>query len=224
MRRCRAAHAHGQRDAMNRQSAIVIGAGGHAHACIDVIEQHGGFDIAGLIGLPEEMHSEHFGYAVIATDDDLPALAAEYPVAFVALGQIATPDARIRLFLLATKLGFALPTVVAADAFVSAHASIGPGTMVMHGAIVNAGATVGRNCIVNSRALVEHDASVGDHCHVSTGAILNGKVTVGAGSFIGSGAILKDGVSVGERCLIGMGLCVRHDQAAHTRLAGQRTS
>jgi hypothetical protein len=60
---------------MSKPKLILIGAGGHAHACIDVIEQHGGYQIAGLVGKPEEMHDHHLGYTVIGTDDDLPKLA-----------------------------------------------------------------------------------------------------------------------------------------------------
>lgn len=57
---------------MSEPRLIVIGAGGHAHACIDVIEQCGSYEIVGLIGLPEEMKTEHLGYAVMAVDSDLP--------------------------------------------------------------------------------------------------------------------------------------------------------
>ena len=59
---------------MSKADIILIGAGGHCHACIDVIEQHAQFNIAGLVGLPSELQNRHFGYSVIATDDDLPQL------------------------------------------------------------------------------------------------------------------------------------------------------
>lgn len=202
---------------MSKPSLILIGAGGHAHACIDVIEQHDQFRIAGLVGMPEDMHTRHLGYSVIATDNDLPQLAKEYQYAFIAVGQIQSPDSRIRLYQQAIELGFQLPVIIAPAAHVSRHAIIGAGTIVMHGAIVNAGAKVGVNCIINTRALLEHDATVEDHCHISTGAILNGDVSIGAGSFVGSGSIIKEGVALGKRCVVGMGLSVRHNQTDHAR-------
>lgn len=205
---------------MSKPSLILIGAGGHAHACIDVIEQHGQYQIAGLVGMPEEMHAQHLGYSVIATDHDLAELAKAYQYVLITVGQIRSPDSRIRLYQQATELGFQLPVVIAPTAHVSRHATIGAGTLVMHGAIVNAGARVGNNCIINTRALVEHDATVEDHCHVSTGAILNGNVCIGAGSYIGSGSVIKEGVSIGKGCLVGMGLSVRHNQADHARFVG----
>jgi sugar O-acyltransferase (sialic acid O-acetyltransferase NeuD family) len=206
---------------MSKPSLILIGAGGHAHACIDVLEHNGKYQIAGLVGMPEELHAKHLGYDVIAIDSDLPELAKSYQYALITLGQIQTPDHRVRLYELATKLGFKLPTVISPMAHVSRHAQIGTGTIVMHSAIVNADVSVGKNCIVNTRALVEHGATVEDHCHISTGAIINGDVYVGAGSYIGSGSVVKEGVFIGKGCLVGMGLFVRHNQAEHARFIGK---
>jgi len=209
---------------MSKLGLILIGAGGHAHACIDVIEQHGGYQIAGLIGVPDEMHDHHLGYTVIGTDANLHELAKTIPYALITLGQIKAPDHRIRLYEQAVALGFQLPTIVAPSAYVSRHATIGAGTIVFHGAIVNAGASVGGNCIINTRALLEHDAVVADHCHVSTGAIINGNTAIGSGSFVGSGSIIKEGVSLGRDCLVGMGLAVRHNLPNNAQFTGDKTS
>jgi sugar O-acyltransferase (sialic acid O-acetyltransferase NeuD family) len=205
---------------MSKPSLILIGAGGHARACIDVIEQHGQFQIAGLIGLSEEMQRYQFNYSVMATDKDLPILVKSYQYALIAVGQIQTPDFRVSLYQQATDLGFHFPLITSPFAKVSRQANIGAGTIVMPGAIVNAGARIGRNCIINTRALVEHDVTVADHCHISTGAILNGEVNVGAGSFIGSGSVIKEGVTIGQRCVIGMGLAVRHSLSDHAFFIG----
>lgn len=206
---------------LSKPNLILIGAGGHAHACIDVIEQNGLFQIAGLIGIHEEMHSHRrLGYTVIGTDKDLPELAKTYRHAFIAVGQIKSPDRRMQLYRELLEFGFELPTIISPDAYVSRHAEIGTGSIVMHDVIVNAGAKVGNNCILNTRALVEHDTIVGDHCHISTGAILNGNVCVGEGSYVGSGSVVKEGVVMGFRCLVGMGLSVRHDQMDKSRFLG----
>lgn len=205
---------------MSKPSLILVGAGGHAHACIDVIEQQGQYQIAGLIGMPGEIDAQHFGYSVIATDADLSELSRDYPRAFISIGQIRSPDVRIRLYCRLLELGYQLPTVISPAAYVSRHATIGMGSIVMHGAVINAGAKVGNNCIINSRALVEHDAIVDENCHISTGAILNGNAHVGAGSYVGSGSVIREGITLGEGCMVGMGLFVRHSQASGTRFVG----
>ena len=209
---------------MSKPGLILIGAGGHAHACIDVIEQHGGYQISGLVGMPDEMHDHHLGYVVIGTDNDLPELVKTIQYALITLGQIKTPEHRIRLYQQAKALGFQLPTIIAPSAYVSRHATLGDGTIVMHGAIVNAGASVGKNCIINTRALLEHDATVSDHCHISTGAIINGNTAIGSGCFVGSGSIIKEGTSLGQGCLVGMGLAVRHNHPENAQFAGHKTS
>lgn len=209
---------------MSKASLILIGAGAHSHACIDVIEQHGGYQIAGLIGMPDEMHDHRLGYAVIGTDGDLPELAKTTPYALITLGQIKTPAHRIRLYKQVLAIGFQLPTIISPSAYVSRHASIGAGTIVMHGAFVNAGASVGENCIINTRALIEHDATIADHCHISTASVINGNATIGSGCFVGSGSSIREGVSLGQGCLVGMGLAVRHYLPNNTQFVGYKLS
>jgi sugar O-acyltransferase (sialic acid O-acetyltransferase NeuD family) len=174
--------------------------------------------------MQEEMHSLHQGYAVIATDYDLPQMIKDYQYAFISVGQINSPKRRIHLYERLLELGFILPTIIAPTAHVSHHATVGAGTIVMHGAIVNASARVGNNCIINTRALIEHDSIVADHCHVSTGALLNGSVRIGEGSFIGSGCVIRDGISLGRNCIVGMGVSVRHNQPNDTKFTGHRIS
>lgn len=204
-----------------RKNLILIGAGGHARSCIDVIEQEGKFKITGIVGLESELGLQVNGYEVIATDKDLSTLIGKAQFALVALGQISSPDTRVSLYQRASKARFELASVVSPSAYVSPSAQIGNGTIVMHGAIINTGAKVGSNCIINSRALLEHDTQVLDNCHISTGAILNGGVLVEEGCFIGSGTIIKEAVSIGERSVVGMGSLVRSSLSANSRFLGE---
>lgn len=190
---------------MSQASILLVGAGGHALACIDVIEAQGVWCICGLLGTSEEYGSELCGYPVIGTDEDMETLYEDQASALVCVGQIKSPEPRIKLFKRLRQLGYELPAIIAHTAWVSPHARIGAGTIVMHGAIVNAGAIVGENCIINTMSLVEHGAIVGDHCHIATGALINGDVQVGDGSFIGSGSRIREGVRVGSRCIVGLG-------------------
>ena len=207
---------------MSKPSLILIGAGGHARACIDVIEHLDTFDIAGLIGNEEELQHECLGYRVIATDSDFAKLAKQYQYAIITVGQIESALLRQRFYDQAVVIGFKLPTIISPTAHVSRHAVVGDGTMVMHGAIVNAGAKVGNNCIINTNALIEHDAIVADNCHISTGAIVNGAANIGFGSFVGSGSIIKQGTRLGSNSVVGMGITVRHDHTENSRILTSR--
>ena len=209
---------------MTQGPILLIGAGGHARACIDVIEQERRFAVPGLVGLPHEVGTRILGYVEQGTDADLPALLGDYSHALVTVGQIKTPEPRMRLFDLLEQNGCALPFIVSPRAYVSPHAKLGAGTIVMHGAIVNAGAVVGRNCIINSQSLVEHDVVIADHCHISTAASINSGVRIGAGTFVGSNTSVRQCLNIGERCLIGMGQRVIADCKAGTCIPSLKTS
>jgi sugar O-acyltransferase (sialic acid O-acetyltransferase NeuD family) len=203
---------------VSQDSIVLLGAGGHARACIDVLELHGRFRVAGLLGLAPQVGESVLGYPVVGTEAKLTGLLAEHAYALIAIGQIETPEHRMRLFELAQSLHCQLPVIFSPRAYVSRHASLAEGTIVMHGAVVNAGAVVGRNCIINTLSLVEHDAVIGDHCHLATAAVVNGGVHIAAGTFIGSHASIRQGICIGERCVVGMGQQVLADCAAGTRL------
>ncbi len=189
---------------------LLVGAGGHAVSCIDVVERSG-FKIVGLIGQQHELGLNVLSCRVLGCDNDIPDHFNTVTTALVAVGQIDTPSVRMRIYKRLREIGFDLPAIVSPLAYLSDYAKVGAGTIVMHGTIVNASAIIGDNCIVNTRALVEHDAHVGNHCHIATGAVLNGGCELGEGTFVGSGAVIREGVKVGRRCVIGMGALVRHD-------------
>jgi len=190
---------------------LLIGAGGHARSCIDVLEEENQFEIAGLIEKGESISNESLGYPVIGTDDDLKVLRQQYKNALITVGQIKSPKIRIKLYQLLKELDFNLPVIVSSQAYVSKHAQIGEGSIIMHGVIINANAKIGNNCIINNRALIEHDAVIGDHCHIATGAIINGEVSVENETFIGSGAVTKQAISIGKNCVIGAGVVLKND-------------
>ena len=187
-----------------KSKLILLGGGGHCAACIDVIEQEDKFEIAGIVD-KSATSGMLLGYPVIGDDDDLQTLRETYSHALITIGQIKSPLTRIRLFEQIKLLGFNLPTIISPRSYVSRHAVIGEGTIVMHDALVNSCATIGKNCIINTKALLEHDAVVEDSCHISTGAIVNGSTRVRQGSFVGSNATTKESVKTKEKDFIKAG-------------------
>ncbi len=179
-----------------RTNLLLIGAGGHCRSVIDVIESSQQYHIVGILDVPEKVGQVVLGYDVIGTNQDMPTLIKQTPNVVITVGQIHSPAVRIKLYDLAKECGAAFPVILSPHAYVSRHASIDEGTVVMHHAMVNAGAVVGKNCILNTRACLEHDSVIGDHCHLSTGVIVNGGVTVGARTFIGSGSVTKEGITL----------------------------
>jgi len=188
---------------------ILIGAGGHAKACLDVIELEGRYKIAGVVDNNKSNSFKLFGYSIIGTDDDLPQLREKYENVLISVGQIQSSLVRTNLFKLLLDLNYQLPVIVSPRAYVSSKSKIDMGTIVMHDAIINANAQIGKNCIINNKALIEHDASIGDHCHIATRATINGSVEIGSECFIGSGVVTNQSISIGKKCVIGSGAVIK---------------
>lgn len=190
---------------------LLVGAGGHARSCIEVIES-AGLSVFGLIDRDTNMlNRDVFGYPVLGNDTELLKLAQDSSGVLITIGQIGRPKARVDLYETLVRDGIASAIVFASTARISRYASVGHGSVVMHQAVVNAGARVGVNCIVNTGAIVEHDVEIGDHCHVAIGAVIGGGARIGAGSFIGAGVVISHGVSIGAGSIIGAGCIVMSD-------------
>jgi sugar O-acyltransferase (sialic acid O-acetyltransferase NeuD family) len=207
---------------LKRREILLVGAGGHARSCIDVIEQGNLYKVAGLIGTIEEVGNEVLGYKVLGSDVDLPGLSKYFSRALVVVGQVHISDLRQKLFYQLSQLGFVCPPIISPFAYVSRHAEIGDGSIVMHRAIVNASARIGTNCIINSCALIEHDVVIGNDSHVGTCATVNGSTRVGRGTLIGSSSTIRESIQIGDRCIVGMGTTLRHNLADDVRFIGDK--
>jgi sugar O-acyltransferase (sialic acid O-acetyltransferase NeuD family) len=102
-------------------------------------------------------------------------------------------------------------TIVHPRGWVSSHASLGAGSVVMAGGVVNIGAKGGAATIINTGATVDHDCELGEAVHISPGAHLSGTVRIGHRSWIGAGAIVRQNITIGCGVIIGAGAVVISD-------------
>ncbi len=188
---------------------ILVGGGGHCKSVIDVAES-AGFTILGILDRALPKGSKVLGYSILGNDDLIKPFVDQVEF-IVTVGQITSPDIRIRLHEMVRCAGGKLATIVASTAHVSNYAEIGEGTVVMHKTVVNAGAQIGEGCIVNTFANIEHDVKLGDYCHISTGVMVNGESIIGEGTFIGSQTVVNQCVSICERSVIASGSVVNKD-------------
>lgn len=189
------------------KNLILVGGGGHCKSVIDVAES-AGYNIMGILERPEEVGKKVLDYEVIGTDDDM-AKYADQAEFIVTVGQIKSPDLRIKLHKMLAEAGCRFASIIAPTAHVSKYATIGEGTVVMHQAVVNADAKIGKGSIINTFANIEHDVVIGDYCHISTGAMVNGECKVGNGCFVGSQSVLANCISICDGIVVGAGSFVR---------------
>ncbi len=194
------------------ESLILVGGGGHCKSVIEAAESTSQWQIVGILDAPQNVGKTVLGYPIIGTDDRIPELISQHPgVRFViTVGHIKTASIRKKIAERIVLAGGCFATIIASTAHVSKHASVAPGTVVLHGAMVNAGAEIGEQCIINTLANIEHDARVGAYCHISTGAMVNGDCQIESGVFLGSQSVMLNGAHIeGEGSIIAAGSFVR---------------
>ena len=81
---------------MYKNNLILLGGGGHCKSVIDVAES-AGYNILGILDMPEDVGKKVLDYKVIGTDDDIPQYVdkAEF---VITVGFIKNPTTRIKLY------------------------------------------------------------------------------------------------------------------------------
>lgn len=186
------------------KNLILIGGGGHCKSCIDVIELSGEYEIKGILDMPDKIGEKVLGYEIIGSDRDLRKYT-ENNYFLVTVGQVRSPDLKTKLYEEVKNAGGKLATIISPRTYVSKHAEIGQGTIIMHNSVINANTQIGNNCIINTNAIVEHDCIVQDNCHISVFAILCGQSQLGEGSFVGANSTVINCVNVPPRSFVKAG-------------------
>lgn len=132
---------------------------------------------------------------------------------------LAGAEARRKLAARLAETGIPAWTLIAPNALVSPHASIGEGALIGPGSIVSANARLGDFVQVNSQCNLAHDLVAGDFVTFGPGALVNGVVEIGEGAYIGAGAMIRQGepgrpLRIGAGAFVGMGAVVTRDVPA----------
>jgi UDP-perosamine 4-acetyltransferase len=189
-----------------RRGVVVIGAGGHARVCVELLQSSGTF-VAYCIS--SDPVTECGGVPVLRGDEWLNRLRQSGCIeAFVAIGDNAT---RARLSEQVLDVGYQLVSAISPAATVSSSAVVGPGVAIMAGSVVNAEATIARGVIVNTGATVDHNCRIGEFAHLAPGCHLAGTVSVGARSCLGVGVGVIPDMTIGDDATIGAGAVVVKD-------------
>lgn len=180
---------------------ILLGGGGHCKSVIDAAES-AGYTIVGILDLPVNVGKRILGYPIIGTDDDIHLFTGKAHFV-VTVGQIENASLRIKLHKKVEQAAGTLGTIIASTAYVSKHAEIAEGSVVLHAAVVNANVQIGKGCIINTFANIEHDVIIGNYTHISTGVMINGACTIGNRVFVGSQSALAQGVTLVDDVVVG---------------------
>lgn len=187
---------------------VLIGTGGHAHVCVELLAENPSIDVAGCTG-PTAPADGEMPVPYLGPDESLADLhRSGIDHAFVAVGDNAR---RAALFREIEAIGLSVVSAISRAAVISPSARLGTGVAVMAGVVVNAGARIGDGAILNTGSSVDHDTVIGPFAHIAPRVAVAGWSSVGAGSFLGVGCAVIDKVSIGEWTVVGAGAAVVGD-------------
>ena len=191
-----------------KPNIILIGGGGHCVSVIDVIENDNKFNILGILD-SNIKENNLLGYKILGSDNLIPELVNENTYFLITVGQVKNYTIRKNIAKNLQENNAKLATIISSLAYVSKHAHIEEGTIIMNHAVVNAKSRIGKNCIINTKSNIEHGVKIGDFCHISTCAVINGDSEVGKESFIGSNATISNGILIKENSIISAGKFIK---------------
>lgn len=182
------------------KKVIIIGAGGHAKVCADIVLKSGDE----LVGFMDEINptGSFLGYNKIGSIQEWTRYKnCEF---LISIG-----NARERMRIAETLNEAKWYTAIHPSAVISGlDIEIEAGTMIMANAVVNAGTCIGKHCIINSGSIVEHDNIIEDYVHLSVGTKTGGHVHIGKKTWVGMGATIIDNIKIVDEVLIGAGAVV----------------
>lgn len=187
-----------------KNGIVVIGAGGHAKVCVELLHAMG----------------EQIDYCIGSTDDlsfclDIPVLKGDmhikklrqegYQKVFVAIG-----DNKLRNNLgnQVIEMGYHLVNAISPNAIISTSAFLGRGIAIMPGVVINAQSKIQNLAIINTGATIDHDCEIGVAAHVAPQTGLAGNVKINDRCFLGIGSKVIPNVEIGENTIIGAGSIV----------------
>lgn len=184
------------------EKLLLVGAGGfgrvvleHAAKEYDCAYLDDGLEIGTLID----------GVSVIGKTENLERFFPEYRLLLVTIGNNTL---REKLYLRAGKIGFTFPNIIVPSAYISPHAYVGVGCVILNNAVIQNNAQIGNGCILNPGVEAHHDSVIGDYCLIYTNSVIRSLTNIGNRVWIGSTATVSTGAIVLDDTIINDGSVV----------------
>lgn len=178
-------------------SLVIIGAGGHGRAVLDVAHSA---DVQVVAFVDAQLAGQQIlGVDVLADVSDI--AWSQNTKYFVAIGDNSIREKVVE------KTRFELPdaveaTLVHGTAYVSPFSVIEPGCVVMSQAFVGPNCQIEKGCILNTGSQIDHDGHMHAFSSLGPKACLGGTVKLGRRSVVAIGATVKHGLNIGDDSLL----------------------
>ena len=191
----------------NQDDILIIGIGGHAGMCIDIIRSINKWNIIGFLD-DQIIIDERYGLKYLGKISNLNKLVDNgLKNAIIGIGFIGNLKKRHELYNNLKQI-VQIPTIIHSSAIIEKSATIELGCQIMAGAIIGSNVFIGQNCIINSGAIVSHDSIISESSHMTPGATLAGHVIIGKRVTVGMCSTIYIGVSISDDKIITNGKTV----------------
>lgn len=193
---------HFDRTEFAEKDLILIGGGGHAKQCFEILVQNHEFNTIGFIDDDPEtklLDLPYFGNLNMLSTFWNSGLKN----VILGIGFNGNLKKRDILFNQYIKMGYNIPNIIHKDSSVSQFFHIsGKGIQIMANCTIGPDVVLEDNVIINSGAVVSHDCKIGCSSHITPGAILGGNVIIGRNCTIGMGSNIYLGVKISDNTTI----------------------
>ena len=179
------------------EKLLLVGAGGLGRVVLEHASQQ--YDCAFL---DDGDMSIVDGVNVIGKTGDMKKFFPEYNMLMVTIGNNIL---REKLYKEAAAIGYTFPNIIHSSAYVSPHAHIGSGCVILNNAAVQNNARCGDGCILNPGVELHHDSTIGSYCLIYTNSVIRSLTSVGDRVWIGSTATVSTSAIVPDDTTIGDG-------------------
>lgn len=197
---------------IEKDRILIFGASGHARCIIDIVEQVGKYQIAGVVDIEKEKGTFFEGYQVLGSIDDLPEIIATHKVerGIIAIGDNYSRSKNAEIIRNHSP-NFSFVCAIHPSVIIGKNVKIGDGTVVLAGVIITNDAVVGEHCCLSTKSSLAHDSVLDDFSSLGPGVTTGGGVKVGRCSVLGLGVNILHGRSIGKHSVVGSGSLVVKD-------------
>ena len=184
-----------------KNDIVMMGIGGHASMCIDILLEQDEYNLVGFIDKFETTDKKYnLDYlGSIENLDNLISMGLKNLI--IGIGFSGNLKKRDKYYdELNEKIN--IPTIIHKKAIVERTAKIKEGSQILAGAIIGSHVVIESNCIINSGCVISHDSIIKKSSHITPGAILGGMVSIGKRCTIGMGSTIYLGIEIPDDKII----------------------
>lgn len=170
------------------EKLLLVGAGGFGRVVLEHAQAH--YDCAFLDDGKASIVDD---VPVIGKTSDMEKFFPEYKLLLVTIGNNAL---REKFYAKAADIGYTFPNIIHPTAYISSHAHIGCGCVILNNAVVQNNAKCGDGCILSPGVELHHDSIIGAYCLIYTNSVVRSLTSVGDRVWVGSNTTISTGSTV----------------------------